>query len=107
MLLRGAPRVVDGARTVKLLPQEQLLVPEETSLVREWGGHTGVEPGYAASPGVPVEGSVTLDRVVMEDHEDSHAEGRFVYRYTDGSKLTCTFHVTDRVYSDGSDWGGG
>ncbi|HEX8702203.1 MAG TPA: hypothetical protein VF815_25450 [Myxococcaceae bacterium] len=92
-------------RTVKLLLQQDRLVPEETSLVLRWEGKTS--PGgsaYLTPPGVPMEGSVTLNQVTPD-----HAEGQFVYRYTDGGVLTCTFDVPDRIYDDGddSDWGGG
>ncbi|RKH47763.1 hypothetical protein D7X12_01730 [Corallococcus sicarius] len=73
------------------------LVPEETSLVRRWDGNlgSGVD-GQLSPPGVPVEASVTLDRVTPDD-----AAGRCVYRHEDGGTLTCTFDVPDRVYDDG------
>ncbi|RKG75244.1 hypothetical protein, partial [Corallococcus terminator] len=88
-LVRGASVEEGAAKTVKLLPQEDRLVPEETSLVSRWWGNTGgTQVGYLAVPGVPVEGSVTLDRVALD-----HAEGHFVYRYADGGELTCTFDV--------------
>ncbi|MFP2908410.1 hypothetical protein ACLESD_25825 [Pyxidicoccus sp. 3LFB2] len=106
--LTGEPRFEGGSpRTVKLLPQQDRLVPEETSLVRAWEGNTGgASSAYLTPPGVPVEASVTLDRVTPD-----HAEGQFVYRYADGGMLTCTFDVPDRIYDDGqdsdSDSGGG
>jgi len=90
-------------RTVKLLPQQSSLVPEETSVVRRWEGHTGVGASeYLTPPGVPVEGSVTLNQVTPD-----HAEGQFIYRYADGGMLTCTFDVPDRIYDDGDIGGGG
>jgi len=88
---------------VKLLPQQDRLVPEETSLVRRWEANTGgVGSAYLSPPGVPVEASVTLNRVTPD-----HTEGQFIYRYADGGMLTCTFDVPDRVYDDGQDSGGG
>ncbi len=98
--LTGEPRFEAGSpRTVNLLPQQDRLVPEETSLVRAWAGYTGGGSGaYLTPPGVPVEASVTLNRVTPD-----HAEGQFVYRYADGGMLTCTFDVPDRVYDDGQD----
>ncbi len=101
--LTGEPRFDAGSpRTVKLLPQQDRLVPEETSLVRAWEGNTGGgSSAYLTPPGVPVEASVTLNRVTPD-----HAEGQFVYRYADGGVLTCTFDVPDRVYDDGQDSGG-
>ena len=106
ILLMGEPRFDEGSsRTVKLLPVGERLAPEETSLVRRWDGHlgSGVD-GYLSPPGVPVEASVTLDRVT-----EDHAAGRFVYRHADGDTLTCTFDVPDRIYDDGlgGGWGDG
>ncbi|WP_171446412.1 hypothetical protein [Corallococcus carmarthensis] len=87
--------LVDGARveadrTVDLLSRQGQLVPAEPSLVARWVGNIGGASGYLSSPGVPVEGSVTLDEVT-----EFAAEGRFVYRYSDGSELTCTFEVIE------------
>ncbi|WNG30188.1 hypothetical protein F0U62_43885 [Cystobacter fuscus] len=103
LTLTGMPRFeASPPRTVKLLPQQDRLVPEETSLVRAWEGTTGRgSDAYLTPPGVPVEGAVTLRRVTPD-----HAEGQFVYRYADGGMLTCTFDVPDRVYDDGQDSGG-
>ncbi|MFE8603093.1 hypothetical protein [Archangium violaceum] len=102
--LTGEPRFeASSSRTVKLQPQQERLVPEETSLVRGWEGFTSQASAYPTPPGVPVEGSVTLRRVTPD-----HAEGQFVYRYADGGVLTCTFDVPDRVYEeDEQDSGGG
>src|SRR4051794_8347433 len=83
-LVRGASVDEGAAKTVKLLPRGDGLHPEETSLVSRWWGNMGTTEGYLAAPGVPVEGSVTLDRVALD-----HAEGHFVYRYADGGELTC------------------
>lgn len=85
------------SRTVKLLPVGERLVPEETSLVRRWDGNlgSGVD-GQLSPPGVPVEASLTLDRVTPD-----HAAGCCVYLHEDGGTLTCTFDVPDRVYDDG------
>ena len=53
-----------GSRTVKLISRESQLVPEETSLVREWEGNAGPgQIGFLTPPGVPVEGSVTTVRM--------------------------------------------
>jgi len=42
ILLMGQPLFEgEGSRTVKLLSRESQLVPEETSLVREWEGNIG------------------------------------------------------------------
>ncbi|WP_152622513.1 hypothetical protein [Archangium violaceum] len=102
--LTGEPRFeASSSRTVKLQPQQERLVPEETSLVRGWEGFTSQGSAYPTPPGVPVEGSVTLRRVTPD-----HAEGQFVYRYEDGGMLTCTFDVPDRVHEeDEQDSGGG
>ncbi|OJT17190.1 hypothetical protein BO221_46565 [Archangium sp. Cb G35] len=105
LTLTGEPQFEESVpRTVKLLPQQDRLVPEEISLVRSWEGTTGGgSNAYITPPGVPVEGSVTLRRVTPD-----HAEGQFVYRYADGGVLTCTFDVPDRVYEeDDQDSGGG
>jgi hypothetical protein len=98
ILLMGEPQFeAVGSRTVKLISRDSQLVPEETSLVREWEGHIGQgQIGYLAPPGVPVEASVTLERVTPD-----HAEGHFIYHYANGSELTCTFDVPDRLYDDG------
>jgi hypothetical protein len=103
ILLMGEPLFeAVGSRTVKLIPREMQLVPEETSLVREWKGNVGQgQTGYLAPPGVPVEGAVTLERVTPD-----HAEGHFIYHYANGSELTCTFDVPDRLFDDGLDDGG-
>lgn len=100
ILLMGKPQFeAAGSRTVQLIPRESQLVPEETSLVREWEGNVGQgQTGYLAPPGVPVEGSVTLERVTPD-----HTEGQFIYHYANGSELTCTFDVPDRLYDDGLD----
>ncbi|RKH71139.1 hypothetical protein [Corallococcus aberystwythensis] len=87
--------LVDGARveedrTVSLRPREGQLVPVEPSLVSRWVGNIGAASGYLSVPGVPVEGSVTLDEVTAVA-----AEGRFDYRYADGAQLTCTFEVLE------------
>ncbi|MDY7226687.1 hypothetical protein [Hyalangium rubrum] len=101
--LMGKPQFeASGARTVKLLAREGMLVPEETSLVRAWDGNMGATSGYLTPPGVPVEASVTLNRMTPD-----HAEGQFTYRYSDGATLTCTFDVPDRVYDVDGDIGGG
>ncbi|RKG95254.1 hypothetical protein [Corallococcus carmarthensis] len=64
----GEPTVTAGARTVKLLRQEQALVAEDPSQVREWFAHVGPgTEGYPAVSGVPVEGTLTLDRLVQGD----------------------------------------
>ncbi|MBE4751670.1 hypothetical protein G4177_26200 [Corallococcus sp. ZKHCc1 1396] len=91
-----------GSKTVKLLPREDRLDPEETSLVLKWKGNMGDAEGYLAAPGVPVEGSVTLDRIALD-----HAEGHFVYRYKDGGELTCTFNVPEYGLTDITDDGDG
>jgi hypothetical protein len=95
ILLMGEPLFEGvGSRTVKLMSTESRLVPEDTSLVREWEGNVGPgQIGYLVPPGIPVEGSVTLERVVPD-----HAEGHFIYRYANGGELTCTFNVPDRPY---------
>ncbi|GMU06502.1 hypothetical protein [Corallococcus caeni] len=85
-LVEGAR--VEEDRTVGLHPQQGQLVPAEPSLVTRWVGNIGGSSGYLAVPGVPVEGSVTLDEL-----SGAAAEGRFVYRYADGGQLTCTFEV--------------
>ena len=36
---------------------------------------------------------MTLERVIPD-----HAEGHFIYRYANGSELTCTFDVPDRLF---------
>jgi hypothetical protein len=97
ILLRGKPLFEGvGPLTVKLIPREGQLVPEEAALVREWEGNVGTgQIGYLSPPGVPMEGSVTLERVIPD-----HAEGHFIYHYADGSELTCTFNVPDRLYHD-------
>ncbi|MFP2895197.1 hypothetical protein [Corallococcus sp. 4LFB] len=105
ILMPGEPTVTAGASTLKLLRQGQALVAEDPSRIREWRAHVGpATDGFPAASGVPVEGTLTLDRLVQGDGE---AQGRFVYRYEDGGELTCTFNITDRVYTDDSDWGGG
>lgn len=81
---------VDQDRTVSLMPREGQLVPTESSLVTRWVGNVGSGAGYLSPPGVPVEGSVTL-----EDVTALAAQGRFVYRYADGAALTCTFDVLE------------
>lgn len=83
---------VEKARTVSLIPRETQLVPTESSLVTRWVGNIGAGAGYLSPPGVPVDGSVTL-----EDVTASAAQGRFVYRYADGDTLTCTFDVLEDV----------
>ncbi len=95
ILLMGKPLFEGGgSQTVRLISREMQLVPEETSLVREWEGNVGTgQIGYLAPPGVPVDGSVTLERVIPD-----HAEGHFIYHYANGSELTCTFDVPDRLY---------
>ncbi|MCY1076319.1 hypothetical protein [Archangium lansingense] len=100
ILLRGKPLFEGvGPLTVKLVPREGQLVPEETSLVRKWEGNVGTgQIGYLSPPGVPMEGSVTLARVIPD-----YAEGHFIYHYADGSELTCTFNVPDRLYDDPAD----
>ncbi|RYZ43088.1 MAG: hypothetical protein EOO71_04980 [Myxococcaceae bacterium] len=100
-MVRGASVEEDASKTVKLLPQGDKLHPEETSLVSRWWGNMGTAVGYLAAPGVPVEGSVTLDRVALD-----HAEGHFVYRYADGGELTCTFDVPELVLVGGGDGDG-
>ncbi|MFP2895198.1 hypothetical protein [Corallococcus sp. 4LFB] len=87
-LVEGAR--VEEDRTVGLRPREGQLVPEEPSLVTRWVGNIGGASGYLASPGVPVEGSVTLDEL-----SGVAAEGSFLYRYSDGGALTCTFEVIE------------
>jgi hypothetical protein len=79
---------VDTDLTVSLARRDTQLVPTQTSLVTRWVGSIGSGAGYLSPPGVPVEGSVTL-----EDVTAYAAEGRFVYRYEDGGQLTCTFDV--------------
>ncbi|WP_223637720.1 hypothetical protein [Corallococcus sp. EGB] len=79
-------------RRVGLTSREAQLVPTESSLVTRWVGNIGSGAGYLSPPGVPVEGSVTL-----EDLTEFAAQGRFVYRYADGGELTCTFDVMKDV----------
>ncbi|RKH18765.1 hypothetical protein D7Y13_05820 [Corallococcus praedator] len=101
-LVRGASVEEGEAKTVKLFAKEDRLEPEDRSLVARWGGNMGgTLMGYLAVPGVPVEGSVTLDRVALD-----HAEGHFVYRYADGGELTCTFDVPELVLVGGGDGDG-
>ncbi|MBN8465457.1 hypothetical protein JYJ95_02985 [Corallococcus exiguus] len=87
-LVEGAR--VEADRTVNLLSREGQLVPSERSLVTGWVGNIGGDTGYLPVPGVPVEGSVTLDEL-----SQWVAQGHFVYRYADGSALTCTFDVLE------------
>ncbi|RKH71138.1 hypothetical protein [Corallococcus aberystwythensis] len=104
----GEPTVAGEPWTVKLLRQGDALVAEDTSRIREWGAFIGLgQAGFPSVTGVPVEGTLTLDRLV---HGDGQAQGRFVYRYETGGELTCTFNITDRLYfsePDLSDGGGG
>ncbi|MBN9682742.1 MULTISPECIES: hypothetical protein [unclassified Corallococcus] len=81
---------VEADRTVNLFSRQGRLVPAEPSLVTAWVGNIGEETGYLSVPGVPLEGSVTLDEV-----SPWAAQGRFVYRYSDGGELTCTFDVLE------------
>jgi hypothetical protein len=98
LVLTGEPRFEGGTpRIAKLMPQGELLVPEETSVVWRWGAHLGGLPGFPLPPGMPLEGSVTLERVTPD-----HAAGRFVYQYEGGAALTCTFDISDRWYGGSS-----
>ncbi|MBZ4330348.1 hypothetical protein NR800_21530 [Corallococcus interemptor] len=102
IVIPGAPTVAGGAWTAKLLRQGEVLVAEDTSRVLEWGAFTGPgQEGYPSVTGVPVEGTLTLERLL---HGDGQAQGRFVYRYEDGGELTCTFNITDRLYTEDGDW---
>ncbi|WP_148282396.1 hypothetical protein [Corallococcus coralloides] len=87
-LVEGAR--VEEDRTVNLFSREGRLAPAEPSLVTAWVGNIGEDSGYLSVPGVPVEGSVTLDEV-----SPWAAQGHFVYRYADGGELTCTFDVPE------------
>lgn len=92
----------EGPRTAKLTNVNDLLVPEDESLVLEWTGKVGTSsgsgPGYFVPPGPPLKGSLTLDEVTHD-----HAAGRFTYGYQDGSELTCTFDVPNGAASGGGD----
>lgn len=93
-LVNGAA-VDAGPQTVGLANEEaRRLVPETDSLVVDWLAHSmgrsnsGSTTGFPETSGVPREGSVTLEAVT-----EDLAAGRYVYRYEDGSELTCTFNV--------------
>ncbi|RKG69671.1 hypothetical protein D7V80_08025 [Corallococcus sp. CA054B] len=102
IVIPGEPTVSGGAWTLKLLRQGDVLVAEDTSRVREWGAFIAPgQEGYPSVTGVPVEGALTLERLVQDDGQ---AQGRFVYHYEDGGELTCTFNITDRLYTEDGDW---
>ncbi|MBN8233427.1 hypothetical protein JYK02_38505 [Corallococcus macrosporus] len=101
----GEPTVAGAPWTVELLRQGDALVSQDTSRVSEWGAFTDLgRDGFSSVTGVPVEGTLTLDRLIQGDGQ---AQGRFVYRYETGGELTCTFNITDRLYFDDSDWDSG
>ncbi|WP_237078727.1 hypothetical protein [Myxococcus xanthus] len=89
-LVSGA--VVSGGPVTVALANEdgQRLVPAADSLVVDWLASVATHSttGFPETTGAPVAGSVTLDAV-----NDDLAAGRYVYRYRDGSELTCTFNV--------------
>ncbi|MBN9682743.1 MULTISPECIES: hypothetical protein [unclassified Corallococcus] len=102
VLIAGEPTVTAGTWTAKLRREGDALVPEDPSRLLEWYAFLGPgHPGYPSVTGVPVEGTLTLERLV---HGDGQAQGRFVYHYEDGGELTCTFNITDRYYTDDGDW---
>lgn len=82
------------------------LAPEAGTLVEGWYGTvwpssgSGMTSGFPSVSGVPMGGSVTLEAV-----NEDYAAGRYVYRYEDGSELTCTFNAPSPARAAGI-WGG-
>ncbi|NVJ02432.1 hypothetical protein HV824_30535 [Myxococcus sp. AM009] len=101
-LVDGA--VVGGGPVTVALSNEHALrlVPAADSLVVDWlvSVATRSTTGFPETTGVPVAGSVTFDAV-----NEDFAAGRYVYRYMDGSELTCTFNVPSPERAAGF-WGG-
>ncbi|MFY2561150.1 hypothetical protein ACN469_26345 [Corallococcus terminator] len=97
---------ISSSRTVALISTESGLELAENSLVLDWDGTVSTSSGYGTGfhevSGIPAGGSVTIDVV-----DDERAAGRFVYRYSNGDELTCTFDAPTPAAAEGIFGGGG
>lgn len=86
-----------GPRTAQLRPGAAGTLEVNATFIKIWEGFYG-EPGssgtgFRTPPGVPTEGSVTLDAVAGVSR--GRFAGSFSYVYGDGSTLACTFDVPE------------